>query len=115
MKQTFLILIFLIFTGCAQDRIPKPDALMSSEQMINFHVDLALLYASSASAKDHFVRIDSLYVYHKIDSLTFAQSNSYYASKPKLYTKIFNSVKAELEGMKEDETYNKLETPLLKE
>ncbi len=67
MKKVFLMLIFLILAGCSQDRIAKPDALMSSEQMINFHVDLALLNASTNYAKDNFIPMDSLYTFHNID------------------------------------------------
>tara|TARA_E500000178_G_scaffold299166_1_gene306736 strand:- start:317 stop:646 length:330 start_codon:yes stop_codon:yes gene_type:complete len=107
-----LILVFLVFTSCAQDRIAKPKSLMSIDKMINFHVDLALLNASSSYAKDNFVSIDSLYVFHEIDSITFVQSNMYYASKPKLYAKILESAKAELERFQEQDTLPELEMPI---
>lgn len=115
MKQTFLILIFLILAGCAQDRIAKPDALMSSEQMINFHIDLALLNASTNYAKDNFISMDSLYAFHNIDSTAFAQSNVYYASKPKLYIKIFESVKAEMKNLQKQDTLRILEASMPRE
>mgnify|MGYP001058568131 CR=1 FL=1 len=115
MRKVFLMLIFLILGGCAQDRIAKPEVLMTSEQMINFHVDLALISASSSYAKDNFVSMDSLYAFHNIDSITFAQSNVYYASKPKLYTKIFESVKVQLTQLQEEDTMYELQKPLRKE
>ena len=63
-------------------------------------------------AKDNFVSIDSLYVFHEIDSITFVQSNMYYASKPKLYAKILESAKAELERFQEQDTLPELEMPI---
>ena len=115
MRQVFLTFVFLIFAACAQNRIAKPDTLMTSEQMINFHVDLALISASSTYAKDNFVSTDSLYAFHKIDSITFAQSNVYYAFKPKLYSKIFESVKAKLTKLEEQDTTYVLKNPSIKE
>jgi hypothetical protein len=111
MKQIVLISSLLFLIGCAQDRIAKPDKLMPEEQMIEFHIDLALLNASSSDAKNHFAPIDSLYAFYGIDSTTFAQSNSYYASKPKLYIKIFESVKVKLEAIQVQDTISKSEKP----
>lgn len=111
MKQAVTILIFLLFTSCAQDRIANPKSLMSVNKMIDFHVDLALLNASSSYAKDNFVSIDSLYVFHGIDSLTFVQSNTYYTSKPKVYAKILESAKTELQRFQVQDTLPNLETP----
>ena len=115
MKQIVSLLIFLFLMGCAQERIPKPDKLMPIDKMTDFHLDLALLSASSSYAKDNFVSIDSLYVFHGIDSITFVQSNTYYASKPKLYSKIFESVKAELQRFQKQDTLQELEKSLPKE
>jgi len=112
MKQALLILNLLLVAACAQDRIAKPDTLMSVEQMTHFHVDLALLSASSNYTKDYFIPMDSLYAYHRIDSITFAQSNTYYASKPKVYTKIFESVKTELQNMQRQDSIFELESPI---
>ena len=112
MRQVFLMFILLILAGCAQDRIAKPEVLMTSEQMIDFHVDLALISASSSYAKDNFVSTDSLFSFHKIDSTIFSQSNVYYASKPKLYTKIFESVKAQLEQLQVQDALYELKKPL---
>ena len=66
MKQIILLLIFLILAGCAQDRIAKPNNLMTLDQMVKFHLDLALINASSSGAKDHYVPMDTLYMFHKI-------------------------------------------------
>ena len=115
MKQIILLLIFLILAGCAQDRITKPNNLMTLDQMVKFHLDLALINASSSGAKDHYVPMDTLYTFHKIDSSTFAQSNVYYASKPKLYIKIFESVKTKLKHIEQQDTLQQVEIPTLRE
>jgi hypothetical protein len=80
--------------ACAQDRIPKPEPLMSEEQLIDFHVDLALINASIQFNESHYVPLDSLYNFHGIDSITFVKNNTYYASKSKQYTRIFETVES---------------------
>ena len=107
-----ILLVVLLFVGCAQDRIERPEPFMTSQQMTNFLVDLALLNASTGYAKDHFVSIDSLYAYHGIDSLSFAKNNTYYVSKPKEYTQIFELVKEKLTAFEENDSLN-IEKPLL--
>jgi len=115
MKNVNLIVFVLLFLGCTQERIPKPKPLLTPEQMTRFHVDLAILSASSSYVKDSFVPLDSLYKFHKIDSITFAKNNIYYASKPKVYIKIFEAAKEELEGYDEIDSLLLLKSPLLKE
>ncbi|MGB0254596.1 MAG: DUF4296 domain-containing protein [Flavobacteriaceae bacterium] len=115
MKNLGFILFSLAMLSCAQERIAKPSPFLSPEQMTNFHVDLALLNATTSFNKDGFVPVDSLYAYHGIDSITFAHNNTYYASKPKVYTKIFEAVKAELESMEELDTLKKTLKTLPKE
>lgn len=115
MKQITVLLIFLFLVGCAQDRIAKPDRLMSVDKMTDFHIDLALLSASTSYTTEKFVSIDSLYVFHGIDSITFVQSNTYYASKPKLYTKILESVKAEIQHFQKQDTLQEIENAIPKE
>lgn len=112
MKKRIVLLLIVLFFGCAQERIPKPEPLLSLEQMTNFHVDLALLNAASSYETDSFVPMDSLYAFHRIDSVTFAKNHIYYASKPKVYIKIFEEVKTTLESMEEVDTLPELEKSL---
>ena len=72
MKNLGFILFSLAMLSCAQERIAKPSPFLSPEQMTNFHVDLALLNATTSFNKDGFIPLDSLYAYHGIDSITFA-------------------------------------------
>ena len=79
MRTFFLFGIFLLLTACAQDRIAKPDPLLTEEQFINFHIDLALINAAYNFTEGYYVPTDSLYSFHGIDSLTFVKNNIYYA------------------------------------
>lgn len=105
------VLCLMLCLGCAQERIPKPKPFLTAKQMINFHVDLALVNAASRYEKDSVVPLDSLYAYHGIDSITFVLNNTFYASKPKEYTKIFEEVKTILKNMEPLDTLPKLIQP----
>lgn len=115
MKNIVFALHLLLFFGCTQERIPKPKQLLSVDQMTRFHLDLALVNASSSYQIESIIPIDSLYAFHNIDSITFAQNNTYYASKPKVYVKIFEGVKNEIERLEELDSLSKRESLLLKE
>jgi hypothetical protein len=49
MRFFFIIAALLLLAACAQDRIPKPEPLMSEEQLIDFHIDLALINAAKVT------------------------------------------------------------------
>lgn len=115
MKNVVIALCVLLFFGCAQDRVAKPNQLLTVDQMTRFHLDLALVNASSPYPKESIIPIDSLYAFHNIDSITFAQNNAYYASKPKVYVKIFEGVKSEIDRLQELDSLSKRESLLLKE
>tara|TARA_A100001015_G_scaffold190815_1_gene212619 strand:+ start:4552 stop:4902 length:351 start_codon:yes stop_codon:yes gene_type:complete len=104
MRTFFVLSVFLLLAACAQDRIAKPEPLMSEEQLINFHIDLALINAAIGYNETHYVPLDSLYKFHGIDSLTFLKNNTYYASKSKQYTRIFETVESRLKAMEERDT-----------
>jgi len=104
MRIFYMYGIALLLTACAQDRIAKPDPLMSEEQLINFHIDLALINAANNFPEGYYVPLDSLYKFHGIDSLTFVKNNIYFASKPKQYTRIFEVVESRLKAMEEQDS-----------
>jgi hypothetical protein len=104
MRSFFIIAALLLFAACAQDRIAKPEPLMSEEQLIDFHIDLALINAANQHAQSHYVLLDSIYKFHGIDSLTFVKNNIYFASKTKQYTRIFEVVESRLKAMEEQDS-----------
>ena len=104
MKRLLFFLLLVFVASCTQDRIPKPEPFMSEEQLIAFHVDLALVNASTGISKEHYVPLDSLYTFHGIDSLIFVQNNTYYASKLKQYIRIFEAVEVRIEALEKTDT-----------
>jgi hypothetical protein len=52
-------------------------------------------------SEKNFSDLNSIFDYHEIDSITFVENNIYYVSKPKIYMKIFDSVKFELEEIQD--------------
>ena len=104
MRTFFVLGVFLLLAACSQDRIAKPEPLMSEEQLINFHIDLALINAARTYAEVNYIPLDSLYKFYGIDSLTFVKNNTYYASKSKQYTRIFETVESRLKAMEESDT-----------
>ena len=113
MKNWTLLFFAVLIFGCAQDRIPKPNPFMKEEHMIDFLVDLSIANASRSFKDTPNVPMDSLYAYHGIDSITFANNNLYYVSKPKVYTKIFTEVEQRIDDLMEvDSTIQLLPTKL---
>ncbi|MFK8295104.1 DUF4296 domain-containing protein [Capnocytophaga canimorsus] len=106
MKQLFIVL-FLILTlfGCRQNIIPKPENLISERQMEKIMYDLTLLdaikstdYTYMEQQKANFTQL--IYEKYAIDSLQLAESMVYYASIPKVYNRMMNSVEQRLKENK---------------
>lgn len=100
----FLVFIVSVFMGCESSRFKKPDNLMSEQQMINFLSDLMVLNASrnfriQRDNSKYFVSDSVLYAFHKVDSVQFADSNRYYASKPKRYERIISRAQARINSL----------------
>ena len=95
-----IIVLLLILVGCQDVKYPeKPENLLTKEKMVQM---LADAYIGNASRSKGFnnrvlrtkgVHLDSiLYKKHQVDSLTFAESNAYYASKLDIYAEIITEV-----------------------
>ncbi|CEN48968.1 DUF4296 domain-containing protein [Capnocytophaga canimorsus] len=106
MKQLFIVL-FLILTlfGCRQNIIPKPENLIPERQMEKIMYDLTLLdaikstdYTYMEQQKANFTQL--IYEKYAIDSLQLAESMVYYASIPKVYNRMMNSVEQRLKENK---------------
>jgi hypothetical protein len=108
MFKRFIIYIgaFLLMVSCYNFNKPeKPNNLLSKKDMINIIMDLKLLASANGSnqilLKNKGIYSEA-YVYekYKIDSLTFALSNDYYAYYVEDYDEIYNKVKDSLEVLK---------------
>lgn len=100
--------------GCnSVDRPKKPKDLISKDKMSEIMYDLYILNAAKGLNKkvlelNGIMPSDYVYKKYGIDSLQFAQSNTYYAYDTEVYAALVEKVKANLE--REKELYEKLTT-----
>lgn len=107
MKKTGLYIIVLLLFACSNDFLPPPKKLLSENEMESIIYDLALLNAMSSSYKSMLkergvVPIQIIYKWYNIDSLTYAENDTYYASKPEAYSRIYKNVLDKMNLEKKD-------------
>jgi DNA integrity scanning protein DisA with diadenylate cyclase activity len=109
MKKTsyFLISFAMLVSACVEEVVPKPEKLISKEQMIDILYDVSVLVAAKNTNKAVLLQngIDPMeYIYEKygIDSLQYVQSDAYYASKPNEYLDIYTKVESRLADKKQE-------------
>ncbi len=96
-----LFVVFLVISCQDIKKIEKPENLIAKDKMVNILTDV---YISNASRsvnnkllKEYHIRLDSIiYNKYQIDSLQFVESNAYYSSNLKTYTKIITRVQDRL-------------------
>jgi len=97
---TKIMVFLLLLAGCQDVKYPeKPENLLSKEKMVQMLADAYIGNASRSNRvnnrvlRTNGVHLDSiLYKKHQVDSLTFAESNAYYASNLDVYTEIISEV-----------------------
>ena len=119
MKKIIFFLIFLISFSCKYNEVPKPEKMLSEQQMEDIMYDLAILNAAKSSdirvlEENNIIPTQFLYKRHKIDSLQLAQNSIYYAAQPEKYKRIIDRVGTRLKEereiiVKEDSINNKKE------
>lgn len=95
-----IVLIAMVFAGCQDVKYPEPpENLLPKEKFVQILADAYVANASrSRSVNNRILRtkgiqLDSLlYNKHQVDSLSFAESNAYYASNLDVYTQIILDV-----------------------
>ncbi len=95
-----ILMIALVFSGCQDVKYPDPpENLLPKEKFAEILADAYLGNASRSRSvnnrilRSKGIRLDSLlYNKHQVDSLTFAESNAYYASNIDLYSEIILDV-----------------------
>lgn len=106
MNNFRIILFVLVLAGCQNvERPEKPENLISKDKMVQI---LAESYTGNAARsvrnrtlRDAGVALDSiLYSQFDIDSVSFAESNTYYASQINDYIDIISQVETILDGRK---------------
>ncbi len=103
-----LCVLFVIVTSCQDVKKPeKPQNLIPQETMANILTDI---YISNAARsvnnrllKEYNIKLDSvIYEKYEIDSLQFVESNAFYSSNIKTYTKIISSIEERLKLLQEE-------------
>jgi len=99
MKNIYLIVITLVLlAACGHDKpVPKPEKLLSEQEMENIMYDIALLQAMRQAApkvlEDNDVDVKNyIYKKYKTDSLNYKQNHTYYASRLDVYEDIQKKV-----------------------
>ena len=112
MKHFFYILVLISFVSCNNlDRPKKPKNLIAKDEMSEIMYDLYILNAAKGVNRkllelNGIMPVDYIYKKYGIDSLQFAESNTYYAYDLEVYTGIMEKMTAQLE--KDKELYQKL-------
>lgn len=97
MKKLALALLTVIAFSCGGDTVEKPKRLLSEDEMSNIIFDMTMLQAMR-SLQPQVLDYNNIkpkeYIFkkYKIDSLTFAQNNAWYASDLETYEKIQKKV-----------------------
>jgi len=103
----YILPIFLMLSCYSIQKPEKPKQLISKKEMVNIILDLRLLASANGSNQKVLQEkgvYSEEYVFkkYKIDSLTFAISNNYYAYYVEDYDEIYTKVKDSLELLKKN-------------
>ncbi|PTX59276.1 uncharacterized protein DUF4296 [Kordia periserrulae] len=96
-----ILALLVLVVSCREEAVPKPDDLLSKEQMAAILYDVTLVNSikgvNKQKLEDTYLHLDSyLYAKHETDSLQFKRSNDYYAANPTKYFEIYGIVQAKL-------------------
>lgn len=103
MVKKIFILAILLCVSCSEPLKQPPENLVPQEKMLEIYYDLAVLTAlnnmTPATLKNQNIEMmQYLYDKYEIDSITLSQSNTYYASLPDVYDKMFDSIQIKLQN-----------------
>ena len=107
-KHFIFLLFFITLYSCYNVSKPqKPDNLISKDKMVDVLVDIVILSSAKAVNKSklelkNILPSDLIYKKNNIDSLTFAESNKYYAFDIKTYDAIYLRVRDSLTVLREN-------------
>jgi len=112
MKKLLLIVLSVLALSCDNHTAPKPEHLLAKDELVNVLYDIALLQ-SIKSFQPAVLDTNNVnahtYIYkkYKIDSLTFAQNHTYYASDIEDYEKIEKEVSNRIQQKRDELTPKK--------
>jgi hypothetical protein len=97
MKKAAALLLGLFCMASCGDSTEKPERLLSEDEMANILYDITVLQSIRAYQPKYLLdnnvsTTDYIYQKYNIDSTTFAQNNTYYASELDKYDRIHKKV-----------------------
>lgn len=104
-KIVSLLVILVLFFGCKEETVKKPDHFIEKGVMMNIIYDLSLLEAikyNTPSTVETYNVNPKEYIYkkYKIDSAQFSQNNIYYAANYAEYKDMFDQVTKRIDNKK---------------
>lgn len=93
--------------SCGNKAVEKPDNLIDEGTMVDILYDISIIQSAEninpgAFSEKNIKVNEVIYKKYKIDSLTFAKSNRYYAADPHEYQKIFGKVSEKIKNQKQE-------------
>ena len=97
--------VLMLLVSCKKEVVKKPSRIIDRDKMVDIMYDLSILTAIKSQNPTSFSTYkinqnDYIFKKYKIDSVQFAQNNSYYASDYKEYKVMFGEVKSRLANKK---------------
>ena len=111
-RNIIYAVVFLTFISCQSlDKSPKPESFIEEDRMVEILTDIAFVRAAKSSNRKTFEEENInpeafILKKHGIDSIIFAENNTWYSGQIEKYKTIFVRVKANLD--KEAAKYEKL-------
>ena len=105
MKHLSFFVLFSFGISCSNQVVPRPERILSLDQMESIVYDMAVLNAAVTADRSQFkaqsiTPLGYIYKKHEIDSTVYAQNDLYYASKPLEYEMIYRRVEKRLQALK---------------
>jgi hypothetical protein len=105
MKTVFLAVSTLFLISCENLDIKKQSNLISEDQMVEILYDVVIINSAKGINKQLLQKkindpLAYIYEKHNIDSLRFAESNTYYTFKSDAYKSIYEKLELKLTAQK---------------
>ncbi|MFD0861056.1 DUF4296 domain-containing protein [Sungkyunkwania multivorans] len=103
----YISVLLIVLISCKEKEVvPRPENLISEDKMEDILFDVYFLnatkgYSAGTLSSWKIKPEDFIYEKYQIDSLSFAQSNIYYASNPQKYAALFNKVELRFIALKD--------------
>ena len=105
-KAIGILMILLVLISCVENLIEKPDNLIPRDKMVTILEEMAILNAGRTTntliLKENGIEpTEYLFEKYGIDSISFVESDRYYASLPLEYVSMYEEIEASLIEKKE--------------